>query len=129
MNIAKHAIELAKVRDHEVLGEKHLAVIRRELEAAGRDPGYNPLVEIAKVATDKSRVTRATAAGVLYETERVPPELAVRCHEVVASFVYPKLKQVEVSGPGGGPIPVEQNQVVLDIVALVEALVRKKEEP
>jgi hypothetical protein len=126
MNVVpKHVFAAARERDQEVLAEKRLAAIRRILEAHGRAAGYDPLEQLALLATDESTTTRYAADGTPYEAPLVSVEMKGRLHEVVAGFIYPKLKMMEISGPNGGPIETK-SAAIEQILALMEAAVRKR---
>lgn len=57
---------------------------------------YDPVIALAEIACDPSNPLDTRAAA----------------HARIAQYLYPALKQVEVSGPGGGPI--ETKNLVVD---------------
>jgi hypothetical protein len=67
------------------------ARLQAELRAYMDDLGlpmtkeYNPLVALAQMAVNPA----------------TPPELRLRCHSEVASYLYPKLKSMEIGIPPG----------------------------
>jgi hypothetical protein len=66
------------------------ARLQHELRAYVEDLGlvfqeYNPLVAMAQMAVNPA----------------TPPELRLRCHSEVASYLYPKLKSMEIGVPPG----------------------------
>ena len=68
-------------------------------------PDYEPVLETARAAH------RLSALAIQAEESSAPPtEVATfwkdagTQHEKVAQYVTPKLKAVEVTGPGGGPV-------------------------
>lgn len=65
---------------------KLLAMLREDFGA-----GYHPVKAMAEIAHNKD----------------APLELQGRMHAEVANYVCPKLKAVEVTGEGGGPLKLK----------------------
>jgi hypothetical protein len=71
---------------------------------------YDPVVAMAIIGTDV----------------QVDVTTRLQAHGRVAKFVHPELKQVEVTGAGGGPLAVKHG-VVEEVLDLMETLARGKE--
>ncbi len=70
---------------------------------------------------DSPTVTRATLEGVV-EVERITVELRAQCAQNACSYLYPKRKAIEHSGPDGGPIESAPALTDAERLALVQSI-------
>ena len=103
-----------------------LALIRERVAAVNGLEGYDPVVALALIATDP--VVNGLAPDPLYADAAHPEgqlrrdrRLAVDAHKEVARYPRPQLKQVEVTGAGGGPLVV-QHGLASEIADLIAGL-------
>lgn len=81
-----------------------LELLRERVAATHGIEAYDPVVEMALIATDPGVVAAASALDPL-----MGKKVALKAHAEVARYVHPTVKTVELSGPGGGPIEVKTN--------------------
>lgn len=98
-------------------------IAEKVLEVNGLE-AYDPVIAMALIATDPTIQAGAssTASGQMVVTANVP--LALKAHSEVAKYTHPTLKQIEVTGQGGGAIEVRAG-MAKEIVDLVMALKAK----
>lgn len=113
--------------------EDLLTLIQREVERHHGVIGYDPVVAMALIATDPvvnglaPDPLTAVPANPAKGLEAIPPVIrrdrktALDAHKEVAKYTRPQLKQVEVSGLGGGPI-IMKSGLASEIADLIAAL-------
>lgn len=90
-----------------------LELIRRKVLEVNDLEEYDPVVAMALIATDRNVQAVMGAQNPLLGVQTV-----LKAHSEVARYVHPTVKQVEVSGPHGGPLQVKSGlaQEIADLL-------------
>lgn len=91
--------------------EKLRQLISDEVRARHGLTSYDPVVAMALIGCDPANSS--------------DPSLVLSAHKEVAKYLHPTLKQVEVAGPGGGPVSVESSEAK-ELVDLVRQVISKQ---
>lgn len=103
--------------------EEFIRYLQEQVEKVGGPAAYDPVIAMALMAHDNSTITKLDRSGNAVEVEAVPIDLKFNAHKEVAKYVRPQLKQVELSGPDGGPIETK-GAGVDELLKSIEELVR-----
>ena len=104
--------------------ENLLALIQEQVERHNGVVGYDPVVAMALIATDP--VVNGLAPDPLTANNDHPEgvlrrdrRIAMDAHKEVAKYTRPQLKQMELTGPGGGPVQVAHDLAgeIADLIA------------
>lgn len=121
-------------KEPEVSANQRQQLLDLIAERVGRDHHvveYDPVVAMALIATDPEVNGRDPLTGERLQGHPRKLDLALAAHAQVAKYTRPQLKQVEVTGQGGGPLEVKTD-LTLQVVDLIQQLAgvvtRKREE-
>lgn len=101
--------------------EMLLALIAERVSAEHMVVEYDPVVAMALIATDPEINGRDVVTGDRVMNAQRNLGLALAAHREVAKYTRPQLKQIEVTGAGGGPLEVK-TKLAIDIVELMAQL-------
>lgn len=96
-----------------------LELIRKKVAEVHGLEEYDPVVAMALIATDES--IQATVMPGPNGNPLIGVQTVLKAHSEVARYVHPTVKQVELTGPAGGPVQVRSGLAteIADLLKLV----------